>query len=146
MATEWMFFQRDKQTKDSLWSFLCLLCCQHYGIISPCFIKHGSLGFGNPVQGRARQSVSVFRMHVFEWLVNSISDLNRTALARQEILPSSAVAFLSWWALGLHPDAGNNGAVWKLDFACKHSLSDQAQCSELSDLEKVLLRSKTVQK
>lgn len=140
MATEWMFFQRDKQTKDSLWSFLCLPCCQHYGIISSCLIKHSSLGFGNPVQGRSRQSVSVFRVHMFEWVVNSLSDLNRAALARQEILPSSPVAFLSWWASGLHPEAGNNGAFWKhwpshvnIHYLIRH-------CAELSELEKVAVK------
>lgn len=68
---------------------------QHCGIISPCFIKHGSLEFDNIMPGRARQSVSVFCVHMFEWVVNSISDLNRTALVRQETFPSSAVAFLS---------------------------------------------------
>lgn len=143
MATELMFFWRNKQTKDSLWSFLCLLCCQHYGIISPCFIKHGSLGFGNPVQGRPRQSVSVFCVHVFEWVVNSISVLNRTALARQEILPSSPVAFLSWRASGI----GASPWRWEqwssletLTLTCKQSLSDQARCSKLSDLGKVAVK------
>jgi len=39
---------------------------------------------------------------MFEWVVNPISNLIRAALIRKETIPSSAVALLSWWALGLH--------------------------------------------
>lgn len=65
------------------------------------FYWHGSLGFDNITQSRARQSVSVFCVHMFEWVVNSVSNLSRSAFVRQETLPSSAVAFLSWWTSGL---------------------------------------------